>query len=86
MPNAIRSAPDEDIFITIVSGLGRARMVKRVIKVVNLVTQFGKKPSLRIFNSVPDVLIKEDIDLAQEFYWKKMMGAVLKAMNTFSGS
>ena len=86
MPNAIRSAPDEDIFITIVHGLGRARMVKQVIKVVNLVTQFGKKPSLRIFNSVPDVLVKEDIDLAQEFYWKKMMGAVLKAMNTFSGS
>nr|POF12019.1 pentatricopeptide repeat-containing protein, mitochondrial [Quercus suber] len=73
MPNAIRSAPDEDIFITIVCGLGWAHMVKRVIKLLNLVTQFGKKPSLRIFNSVPDVLVKEDIDLAQEFYWKKMM-------------
>ena len=30
---------------------------------------------MRIFNSVPDVLVKEDIDLAQEFYGKKMMGS-----------
>nr|POF12014.1 pentatricopeptide repeat-containing protein, mitochondrial [Quercus suber] len=75
MPNAIGSPPDEDIFITIVRGLGRAHMVKRVIKVVDLVTQFGKKPSLRIFNSVLDVLVKEDIDLAREFYRKKMMGS-----------
>uniref|UniRef100_A0A7N2KKG5 Pentatricopeptide repeat-containing protein n=1 Tax=Quercus lobata TaxID=97700 RepID=A0A7N2KKG5_QUELO len=75
MPNAIGSPPDEDIFITIVRGLGRARMVKRVIKVVDLVTQFGKKPSMRIFNSVLDVLVKEDIDLAREFYRKKMMGS-----------
>ena len=67
MPNAIGSPPDEDIFITIVRGLGRARMVKRVIKVVDLVTQFGKKPSMRIFNSVLDVLVKEDIDLAREW-------------------
>ena len=50
-------------------------MVKRVIKVVDLVTQFGKKPSMRIFNSVLDVLVKEDIDLAREFYRKKMMGS-----------
>ncbi|KAK7831090.1 pentatricopeptide repeat-containing protein [Quercus suber] len=38
MPNAIGTPPDEDIFITIVHGLGRARMVKPVIKVVDLVT------------------------------------------------
>uniref|UniRef100_A0A7N2KKG3 Pentatricopeptide repeat-containing protein n=1 Tax=Quercus lobata TaxID=97700 RepID=A0A7N2KKG3_QUELO len=75
MPNAIGSPPDEDIFITIVRGLGWACMVKRVIKVVDLVTQFRKKPSLRIFNSVLDVLVKEDIDLALEFYRKKMMGS-----------
>nr|POF12006.1 pentatricopeptide repeat-containing protein, mitochondrial [Quercus suber] len=50
-------------------------MVKRVIKVVDLVTQFGKKPSMRIFNSALDVLVKEDIDLAREFYRKKMMGS-----------
>ena len=30
---------------------------------------------MRIFNSVPDVLVKEDIDLAQEFYWKKTTGS-----------
>ncbi|KAK7831085.1 pentatricopeptide repeat-containing protein [Quercus suber] len=35
IPNAIGSPPDEDIFITIVRGLGRARMVKRVIKAVD---------------------------------------------------
>ena len=40
-----------------------------------MVAQFGKKPSLRIFNSVLDVLVKEDIDLAQEFYRKKMMAS-----------
>ena len=65
MPNVIGSPPDEDIFITIIRGLGQAHMVKRVIKVVDLVTQFGKKPSLRIFNSVLDVLVKEDIDLTR---------------------
>ncbi|GMY18500.1 pentatricopeptide repeat-containing protein At2g17525, mitochondrial-like [Fagus crenata] len=75
MPNTIGLPPDEDIFITIVRGLGRARMVKRVIKVVDLVTQFGKKPSLKIFNSILDVLVKEDIDLARNFYRKKMMGS-----------
>uniref|UniRef100_A0A2N9FNU2 Pentacotripeptide-repeat region of PRORP domain-containing protein n=1 Tax=Fagus sylvatica TaxID=28930 RepID=A0A2N9FNU2_FAGSY len=75
MPNTIGVPPDEDIFITIVRGLGRAHMAKRVIKVVDLVTQFGKKPSLKIFNSILDVLVKEDIDLARNFYRKKMMGS-----------
>ncbi|KAB1200371.1 hypothetical protein CJ030_MR0G007496 [Morella rubra] len=73
MPKSIGSPPDEDIFITIVRGLGRARMVKQVIKVVDLVLRFERKPSLKIFNSILDVLVGEDIDLAREFYRKRMM-------------
>nr|POF12016.1 pentatricopeptide repeat-containing protein, mitochondrial [Quercus suber] len=48
MPNAIGTPPDEDIFITIVHGLGRALL---------------------------DVLVEENIDLAREFFMKRMMGS-----------
>ncbi|XP_052195272.1 pentatricopeptide repeat-containing protein At2g17525, mitochondrial [Diospyros lotus] len=74
MPSSIGSPPDEDIFVTIVRGLGRARMICEVIKVLDLVSKFEKGPSLKLFNSILDVLVKEDIDLAREFYRKKMMG------------
>ncbi|KAM7489521.1 hypothetical protein LguiB_027005 [Lonicera macranthoides] len=74
MPGSIGSPPDEDIFITIVRGLGRARMVRQVVKVLDLVAKFGKNPSLKLLNSILDVLVKEDIDIAREFYRKKMMG------------
>ncbi|KDP43777.1 hypothetical protein JCGZ_22404 [Jatropha curcas] len=73
MPHSIGFPPDDDIFITMIRGLGRARMIPHVIKVVDLVSKFGKNPSLKIFNSILDVLVKEDIDLAREFYRKKMM-------------
>lgn len=73
MPDSIGSPPDESIFVTIVRGLGRARMIKQVIKVLDLITKFEMNPSLKIFNSILDVLVKEDIDLAREFYRKKMM-------------
>ncbi|WJZ96860.1 hypothetical protein VitviT2T_015507 [Vitis vinifera] len=79
MPSSIGSPPDESIFVTIVRGLGRARMVRQMIKVLDLITKFGENPSLKIFNSILDVLVKEDIDLAREFYRKKMM------MNGVSG-
>lgn len=79
MPSSIGSPPDESIFVTIVRGLGRARMVRQMIKVLDLITKFGGNPSLKIFNSILDVLVKEDIDLAREFYRKKMM------MNGVSG-
>ncbi|KAJ9172551.1 hypothetical protein P3X46_015776 [Hevea brasiliensis] len=75
MPHSIGSAPDEDIFITIVRGLGRARMIRDVIQVLDLVSKFGKSPSLKVLNSILDVLVKEDIDLAREFYRKQMMGS-----------
>ncbi|XP_057491134.1 pentatricopeptide repeat-containing protein At2g17525, mitochondrial [Actinidia eriantha] len=74
MPSSIGSTPDEDIFVTIVRGLGRARMIREVIKVLDLVSKFERNPSLKLFNSILDVLVKEDIDLAREFYRKKMMG------------
>ncbi|KAG6642552.1 pentatricopeptide repeat-containing protein At2g17525, mitochondrial [Carya illinoinensis] len=75
MPDSIGSPPDEDIFITIIRGLGRAGMVKPVIKVVDLVSRFENKPSLKIFNSILNVLVGENIDLAREFYRKRMMGS-----------
>ncbi|XP_050230425.1 pentatricopeptide repeat-containing protein At2g17525, mitochondrial [Mercurialis annua] len=73
MPHSIGSPPDEPIFLTIIRGLGRARMIPDVIKVLDLIAKFGKTPSLKIFNSILDVLVKVDIDLAREFYRKKMM-------------
>lgn len=75
MHSSIGSTPNEDIFVTIVRGLGRARMVKNVIKVVDLVAKFGKTPTLKIFNAILDVLVKEDIDIARKFYREKMMRA-----------
>ncbi|KAF3440254.1 hypothetical protein FNV43_RR18538 [Rhamnella rubrinervis] len=50
-------------------------MVRQVIKVLDLVSRFGSRPSLKIFNSILDVLVKENIDIAREFYRKKMMGS-----------
>ncbi|CAM8934711.1 unnamed protein product [Rhodiola kirilowii] len=73
MPDTIGSVPDEDVFVTIVRGLGRAKMIKRVTLVPDLVKKFGKKPSLKLLNSILDVLVMEDIDLARGFFRKKMM-------------
>ncbi|KAF7130128.1 hypothetical protein RHSIM_Rhsim10G0194700 [Rhododendron simsii] len=73
MPGSIGSPPDEDIFVTLVRGLGRAKMIRSVIKVVDLVSKFDETPSLKIYNSILDVLVKEDIDLARKFYREKMM-------------
>ncbi|XP_027362171.1 pentatricopeptide repeat-containing protein At2g17525, mitochondrial [Abrus precatorius] len=75
MPNSIGAPPGDDIFITIIRGLGRARMMRSVIKVVDLAYKFHANPSLKIFNSILDVLVKEDIDIAREFYRKSMMGS-----------
>ncbi|XP_010266220.1 PREDICTED: pentatricopeptide repeat-containing protein At2g17525, mitochondrial [Nelumbo nucifera] len=74
MPGSIGCPPDEDVFVTIVRGLGRARMTREATKVLDLVARFEKDPSLKIFNSILDVLVKEDIDFARDFYRKKMMG------------
>ncbi|XP_056169966.1 pentatricopeptide repeat-containing protein At2g17525, mitochondrial [Syzygium oleosum] len=73
MPSSIGSPPDESIFLTIVRGLGRARRIREAIKVLDLVRKFGEEPSLRVYNSILDVLVKEDIDLARKFYREKMM-------------
>ncbi|KAJ8558226.1 hypothetical protein K7X08_004992 [Anisodus acutangulus] len=75
MPSSIGSTPDEDIFVTIVRGLGRAGMIKQVVKVPELLSKFEKKPTLKLYNSILDVLVKVDIDIAREFYRKKMMGS-----------
>lgn len=73
MPTSIGANPGEDIFITIVRGLSRAGMTRRVITVLDLAYKFHGTPSLKIFNSILDVLVKEDIDMAREFYRKSMM-------------
>ncbi|KAI3454197.1 hypothetical protein Pfo_010860 [Paulownia fortunei] len=79
MPKTIGSSPDDDIFITVVRGFGRARMTREVIRVLDLVPKFGKAaPSLKLLNTILDVLVKEDIDIAREFYRKKMMGSGVK--------
>jgi hypothetical protein len=70
-----KAPQDDDIFVTIISGLGRARMVKQVIKVVDLVSRFEKKSSLKIFNSILNVIVMDNIDLARWFYRKRMMGS-----------
>ncbi|XP_057448909.1 pentatricopeptide repeat-containing protein At2g17525, mitochondrial [Lotus japonicus] len=73
MPSSIGASPGDDIFITIIRGLGRAGMTRRVIKVLDLAYKFHDRPSLKIYNSILDVLVKEDIDIAREFYRKSMM-------------
>ncbi|XP_059296950.1 pentatricopeptide repeat-containing protein At2g17525, mitochondrial [Lycium ferocissimum] len=78
MSSSIGLTPDEDIFVTIVRGLGRAGMIKQVVKVPELVLKFEKKPTLKVYNSILDVLVKVDIDIAREFYRKKMMGNGIK--------
>lgn len=78
MRGSIGSVPEEDIFLTIVRGLGRARMIKESVKVLDLARKFDQEPSLKVYNSILDVLVKEDIDVAREFYRKKMMGNGIK--------
>ncbi|XLR11451.1 hypothetical protein S83_039389 [Arachis hypogaea] len=73
MPDSIGIPPGDEIFVTIVRGFGRASMTRAVIKVLDLVYKFHSSPSLKIYNSILDVLVKEDIDIAREFYRKSMM-------------
>ncbi|XP_047310987.1 pentatricopeptide repeat-containing protein At2g17525, mitochondrial [Impatiens glandulifera] len=73
MPTSLGSPPDDDILVTLVRGLGRGRRIKEAIKVLDLPVKFGKSPSLKLFNSILDVLVKEDIDLAKKYYKMKMM-------------
>jgi hypothetical protein len=49
-------------------------MVKQGIKVVDLVSRCERKQSLKIFNSILNALVMDDIDLARWFYRKRMMG------------
>ncbi|KAL4562979.1 hypothetical protein LXL04_027010 [Taraxacum kok-saghyz] len=78
MPTLIGSPPDDTIFTTIIRGLGNARMVKQAINILDLVSRFNEKPTLKIYNSILDVLIKEDIDIARAFYRRKMMACGVK--------
>ena len=73
MPTSLGVLPDEDILLTLVRGLGRAQMIRDVVKVYDLASRFNNTPSLKIFNSILNVLVKEYIDLARHFYRKKMM-------------
>ncbi|QCD91214.1 pentatricopeptide repeat-containing protein At2g17525, mitochondrial [Vigna unguiculata] len=75
MPQSLGAPPNDAIFVTIIRCLGRARMIRTVIKVLDLAYKFHGSPSLKIFNSILDVLVKEDIDMAREFYRKSMMAS-----------
>lgn len=50
-------------------------MIRQVVKVVDLVSKFHVKPSVKVFNSILNVLVKENIDIAREFYRRKMMAS-----------
>ncbi|KAI4386867.1 hypothetical protein MLD38_004754 [Melastoma candidum] len=73
IPRITQLPPDDQIFVVFIRGLGRARMVKESIKVLNLVEKFSLRPSVKIYNAILDVLVKEDIDVAKRFYREKMM-------------
>ncbi|CAN1184971.1 Pentatricopeptide repeat-containing protein At2g17525, mitochondrial [Linum perenne] len=74
MPASIGAPPDDAIFITIIRGLGRAGLLGRVVKVLDLASKFhDNPPSLKLFNCVLNVLVKHDIDLARRFFRNKMM-------------
>ncbi|CAA6666650.1 unnamed protein product [Spirodela intermedia] len=78
IPAATGRPPDDDTFIAIVRGLGRAGMSREAVKVADLLTApaFGiKNPSIKVFNSILNVLVGENIDLARDFYRVKMMGS-----------
>lgn len=60
------STPDEDILVTLVRGLGHARIIK-------VVSKFEKKSILKQYDSILDVLVNEDNDIAREFYRIKIM-------------
>lgn len=81
IPAATGRPPDDDTFIAIVRGLGRAGMTREAVKVADLVMApaFGiKTPSIKVFNSILNVLVGENIDLARDFYREKMMGSRLR--------
>ncbi|MQL86552.1 hypothetical protein Taro_019093 [Colocasia esculenta] len=77
IPAATGRPPDEDTFVAIVRGLGRAGKGLEAVKVADLAAspRFGlERPSLKVFNSILNVLVGESIDLARDFYREKMMG------------
>ncbi|XWS42244.1 hypothetical protein CRYUN_Cryun17cG0151500 [Craigia yunnanensis] len=78
MPISLGVLPDEDILVTLVRGLGRARMIWDVVKVHDLASRFNNTP-LKIFDSILNVLVREDNDLARHFYRKKMMSTSVQA-------
>ncbi|XP_051146897.1 pentatricopeptide repeat-containing protein At2g17525, mitochondrial isoform X2 [Andrographis paniculata] len=74
IPKIVGLPLDDDTFITVARGYGRARMTREVVRVLDLVPMLGKgSPSLKLLNTVLDILVMEDIDIAREFYRKKMM-------------
>ncbi|PON50030.1 Tetratricopeptide-like helical domain containing protein [Parasponia andersonii] len=73
MPTSIASPPDDDTFLTLIRGLARARMTPQLVQLPDLVSRFHGCPSLKILNSVLNVLVKDNIDVARAFYRRKMM-------------
>ncbi|ERN17177.1 pentatricopeptide repeat-containing protein At2g17525, mitochondrial [Amborella trichopoda] len=73
IPISLKSPPSEDIFLTLIKGYGSAKTGNKAIQVLDLMTQCGIKPSLKVYNSILNVLVRENIDLARDFYRQKMM-------------
>ncbi|CAN6464003.1 unnamed protein product [Victoria cruziana] len=73
IPSVLKSPPDEDIFVRMIRDYGQLKMSQEAMKVLDLVGQFGVKPSLKIYNSILNALVKDDIDLAREFFRNRMV-------------
>ncbi|KAF3789081.1 Pentatricopeptide repeat-containing protein [Nymphaea thermarum] len=73
IPDVLNSPPDEEIFVRMIRDYGQFKMSQEAIKVLDLVVQFSIRPSLKICNSILNVLVKDDIDLAREFFRNRMV-------------
>ncbi|XP_078442414.1 pentatricopeptide repeat (PPR) superfamily protein [Wolffia australiana] len=73
IPAATGRPPDEDTLVAFVRGLGRAGMTRDAVQVADLAN-----PSVKVFNSILNVLVVENIDLARKFYRDRMTGSPVR--------
>ncbi|KAG0491708.1 hypothetical protein HPP92_005106 [Vanilla planifolia] len=71
------SPPDDAMLVALFRSLGHNHMTRRALQLLDeLPARFRlpSSPSLKVLNSVLDILVKENIDLARSFFRKKMKG------------
>ncbi|PKA55048.1 Pentatricopeptide repeat-containing protein [Apostasia shenzhenica] len=71
------SPPDDAILVTLFRSLGHGRMTRRALQLLDeLPSRFNlpSRPSVKVLNTVLDILVKENIDVARDFFRKKMSG------------